>query len=190
MTKLCSTGFQSSVPHLGTLLTSFFIFLSSSPCLKVSSNLKTGQAQVEWSEQSHDLNWEFYRSRQTPEITPGNYFACGLSFAAVLLVKYCYPPRLWGFALAKGWALPRPQWSALQESVWRWWAMITVTSRTQTEFERAHWTSPGCRTRTYRYTMVDTPCYKVCTINTTTNLQITQMAEFLRSFLSNSKKLG
>lgn len=52
------------------LLPFFSTFLSNSPCLKVSSNLKTGQAQL--YEQSHDPNCEFYRSWQTSEITPGN----------------------------------------------------------------------------------------------------------------------
>lgn len=63
------TEFQSSLSNLGPLLTSFFTFLSSSSCPKVLSNLRTGQAQVEQSEQSHDLNSKFYRSWQTP----GNY---------------------------------------------------------------------------------------------------------------------
>lgn len=174
MTKLCVTEFQSSMSTPGTLLTSFVTFLSSSPWLRVSSNLKTGQAQVEWSEQSQDLNSEFYRPWQTPEITPSNYVECGPSIAAVLLTKYCYPPSL-GFR-------PRQTLSAPRAAVTSLKVMDTTipTSRAQTEFWRSCWTSPGCLTCTYSYTMVNTPCYKAFTINTTNNLQITQMAEFLR----------
>ena len=125
---------------------------------------------------------QFYRSWQTPEITPGHYFDCGLSFAAVLLMKNCYPPR------ASLWFRPSQSLSTPRAAVKR--AAVTslkvmghnhsVTSRTQREFERARWTSPGSLTCTYRYTTVNTARYKACTINTTTNLQITQMAEFLR----------
>lgn len=72
----------------------FHFFYLAALVWNISSTLKAGQAQAEWSEQSHDLNCEFYRSQQTPEITPGNYREHGLSLAAVLLVKHRCPPRL------------------------------------------------------------------------------------------------
>lgn len=127
------TEFQSSLSSPGTLLTSFFTFLSSSPCLKILSNLKTGQAQVEWSEPSHDLNCEFYRSWQTPEITRGNYFDCGQSSAGALLLKHCHPPRL-RFHPSRSSSPPRASEIRLKVMGHD----CSVTGRALTEFERAH----------------------------------------------------
>lgn len=55
----------------------------------------------------------------------------------------------------------------------------SARSSTQKESERACLTSAGSLTCTYRYLIVNSPHYKVCTINTTDNLQITEMDEFL-----------
>lgn len=91
-------------------LQAFSLFYLAALVWNISSTLKTGQVQGERSEQSHDLNCEFYRSQQTPEITPGNYCEHGLSLATVLLVKNRYPPRL-------VWPQPKPQHSPSSSGV-------------------------------------------------------------------------
>lgn len=121
---------------------------------------------------------EFYTSRQTPGITAGNCLEPDLNFVAVLLLKYCYSPRPWLYP-AKFWALPQPRDVHSIVSLKVMGHDHSLRGSTQKEPERAWWTSPGSLMCTYKYPVVNSPHYEVCTINTTNNLQITQIDEFL-----------
>lgn len=104
--------------------------------------------------------------------------AWDVAWTWLLCYSWSHSPRP-GFYPAKFWALPQPQWCALHSQSEGDGTCHSLRGSTQKEPGRACWTSPGSLTCTYRYLVVNTPHYKVCTINTTNNLQITQVDEFL-----------
>lgn len=116
---------------------------------------------------------ESYRSWQTPGITPGNCLehvelCCCITPEILLLTQTVFLPcQTLSPASASVMCTPIVSLKVMGHD-------DSLRSSTQKEPERACWASPGSLTFVYRYLVVNTPHYIVCTINATNNLQITQ----------------